>query len=134
MHCTIWYHLYNSKNVENTHGGVLILASNFTKINTLPWVFFTLLKLHKSYQIAQRITCFKNWLSCLCPFDLCAKNLYLSRLFCNAINSSSFIHKAGSQVNFVFLNKACRLMQSKINLFSAANWSSGSSKLSIKGC
>ena len=23
--CTIWYHLYNLKNVKNTHGGVLIL-------------------------------------------------------------------------------------------------------------
>ena len=29
---TIWYHLYNLKNVENTHGGVLIAsACNFTK-------------------------------------------------------------------------------------------------------
>ena len=25
MHCAIWYHLYNLKNVKNTHGGVLIL-------------------------------------------------------------------------------------------------------------
>ena len=31
-------------------------ACNVTKINTLPWVFFTFFKLHKSYQIAQRIT------------------------------------------------------------------------------
>ena len=28
----------------------------FTKINTPPWVFFTFFKLHKWYQIAQRIT------------------------------------------------------------------------------
>ena len=40
-----WYHLYNLKNVNNPHGGVLILvklqasACNFTKINTPPWVF-----------------------------------------------------------------------------------------------
>ena len=49
MHCAIWYHLYNLKNVKKTHGGVLILEKlqaetcNFTEINTPPWVFFTLL-------------------------------------------------------------------------------------------
>ena len=26
MFCTIWYHLYNLKNVKNTHGGVLLLV------------------------------------------------------------------------------------------------------------
>ena len=26
MLCTIWYHLYNFKNVKNTHGGVLLLV------------------------------------------------------------------------------------------------------------
>ena len=51
MFCAISYHLYNLKNVKNTHGGVLLLgklqrkACNFTKSNTPPW-----------YQIAQRIT------------------------------------------------------------------------------
>ena len=51
------------KNLKNTHGRVSILvklqeclACNFTKINTLPWVFFTFLKLYKWYQIAQRTT------------------------------------------------------------------------------
>ena len=47
MRCAIWYHLYNLKNVKNTHGGVLILP---------PCVFFTFLKLCKWYQIAQRTT------------------------------------------------------------------------------
>ena len=62
VRCAIWYHLYNLKNVKNTHGGVLILvklqavACNFTKINTPPWVFFTFLKLYKWCQIAQRTT------------------------------------------------------------------------------
>ena len=62
MRCAIWYLLYNSKNVKNTHGGVLILvklqvsACNFTKINTPPWVFFAFFKLYKWYQIAQRPT------------------------------------------------------------------------------
>ena len=26
MLCAIWYHLYNLKNVKNTHGGVLLLT------------------------------------------------------------------------------------------------------------
>ena len=52
MFCASWYHLYNFKNVENTHGGVLLLvklqasACNVTKSNTLPWVFFTFFKLY----------------------------------------------------------------------------------------
>ena len=49
VRCAIWYHLYNLKNVKNTHGGVLILVKlqaevcNFTKINTPPWVFLAFL-------------------------------------------------------------------------------------------
>ena len=41
MLCTIWYHLYNLKNVKNNHGGVLLLVKlqSFTKSNTPPWVF-----------------------------------------------------------------------------------------------
>ena len=62
MCCTIWCHLYNLKNVKNTHEGVLILvklraeACNFTKINSSSWVFFTFFELYKWYQIAQRTT------------------------------------------------------------------------------
>ena len=62
MRYAIWYHLYNLKNVKNTHKGVLILvklqseAYNFTKINTPSWVFFTYFKLYKWYHIAQRTT------------------------------------------------------------------------------
>ena len=60
MRCTIWYHLYNLKNMKNIHGGVLLLvqaeACNFTNSNTPPWMFFTFFKLYKWYQIAQRIT------------------------------------------------------------------------------
>ena len=26
MRCAIWYHLYNFKNLKNTHGGVLLLV------------------------------------------------------------------------------------------------------------
>ena len=41
----IRYRMYNFKNVKNSHGGVLLLVKlqaetcNFTKSNTLPWVF-----------------------------------------------------------------------------------------------
>ena len=38
-------------------------ACNFTKINTPPWVLFTIFKLYKWYQIAQRITYLTN---CIC--------------------------------------------------------------------
>ena len=61
MRCAIWYHLYDFKNVKNTHGGLLILvklqasACNFTEINTPLWVFFTFFKSYGWYQIAQRI-------------------------------------------------------------------------------
>ena len=52
MLCTIWYPLYNFKNVKNTHGRVLLLVKfqatkstlvkfQATKSNTPPWVFFT---------------------------------------------------------------------------------------------
>ena len=37
MRCAIWYHLYNLKNVKNTHGGVLVLVKS--KSNTPQWVF-----------------------------------------------------------------------------------------------
>ena len=42
--------------MKNTNGDVLILV----KINTPPWVFFTLFKLYKCYQIAQHITCYHS--------------------------------------------------------------------------
>ena len=50
------------KNVKNIHGRVLLSVKlladvcNFAKRNTPPWVSFTLLKLYKWYQIAQRTT------------------------------------------------------------------------------
>ena len=53
MRCAIWYHLYNLKNVTNTHGGVLRLVK--LQSNTPPLVFFTFLKLYKWYQMVQRI-------------------------------------------------------------------------------
>ena len=58
MLCIIWYHLYNLKNVKNIHGVMSLLVklqAYFTKSNTPSWVFFTFIKLHKWYQIAQRI-------------------------------------------------------------------------------
>ena len=48
MHCAIWDHLCNLKNVKNTHGGLLLvklqdLACNFAKSNTPSWVVFKFL-------------------------------------------------------------------------------------------
>ena len=63
MRCAIWYQLYNSESVKNTHGvvtfskvAVFRLQLNFTKSNTSPWAFFAFLRLYEWYQIAQRIT------------------------------------------------------------------------------
>ena len=53
MLCGIWYLLHNFKNMENTHGGVLLLAKLLAaKSNTHQWVFSTFSKLYKWYQIA----------------------------------------------------------------------------------
>ena len=59
MLCAIWYHFYNLKNVKNTFEGMSLLVklqAYFTKSNTLLWLFFTFLNLHKWYQIVQHIT------------------------------------------------------------------------------
>ena len=40
--CAIWYHLYNSKNVKNTRGGMSLsvkLQTYIAKSNTTQWVF-----------------------------------------------------------------------------------------------
>ena len=80
VRCAISYHLYNLKNVKNTHGGVLILvnlqaeAYNFTKINTPSWLFFTFFKLYKWHQIAQCITYGQTWKTCPFPLSsMCSK-------------------------------------------------------------
>ena len=59
----IWYHLYNLKNVKNTHGRVLILVKLqvFTKSNTPPWMFLRFFNLYKWYQITLRITIVILW-------------------------------------------------------------------------
>ena len=49
MRSAIWYHLHNSKNVKNAHGGVSLLF----KSNTPQWAFFAFFKLYKWYQIMQ---------------------------------------------------------------------------------
>ena len=62
MLCAIWYHLYNLKNITNTHGGVLLLVKlqvwpwNFAKRSSPLWVLFTFFKLYKWYQTAQSIS------------------------------------------------------------------------------
>ena len=55
----VWYHLYNLKNVKNTHGEVTLLeklqasACNFPASITPPWVLFPFFKLKNWYQITQ---------------------------------------------------------------------------------
>ena len=50
------YHLYNLKNVKNTHAGVILLIKLLnpatTKSVTPPWMFFTFFKFYKWRQIA----------------------------------------------------------------------------------
>ena len=61
MCCASWYHLYNSKNVKNPQGGMLLLVKlqpevcNFTRSNAPLWIFFTFLN-WTWYLIAQRIS------------------------------------------------------------------------------
>ena len=49
MRCAIWYHLYNLRNMKNTHEGVLLLVKlqafslQLHLLNTPPWVFFHVL-------------------------------------------------------------------------------------------
>ena len=62
MFCAIWYHLYNFKNLENTHGGVLLLGklqakpADLLKITLLHGCFSRFLNCTSGTQIAQRIT------------------------------------------------------------------------------
>ena len=53
MRCAIWYHLYNFKNVKNTHDGVSFLVELQAKSKNPPWMFSTFFKLYNWYQIAQ---------------------------------------------------------------------------------
>ena len=52
--CAIWYHLYNFKNVKNTHGGVLILV-----------------KLQALLRLTLLHGCFSRFLNCTNGTKLC---------------------------------------------------------------
>ena len=92
MFCAIWYHLYNLKNVKNTHGGVLLLV---TKSNPPPWVLFTFLKFYKWYQIAQRIT-YKR----LFKWNCCKKKqiIFIERTIRKKISSMSQLKNGPKRV------------------------------------
>ena len=70
----VWYHLQKLKNVENTHGGVLVLACNFTKTNTPPWVFLTFFK------IVQMIPNRGKHHRCLTRFRICSMPFALNSI------------------------------------------------------
>ena len=46
MHCLIWYHLCNLKNVKNTHEGVILLLLLVNTKSNTPWVFSMFYKLY----------------------------------------------------------------------------------------
>ena len=53
MRFAIWYHLYNLKNMKNTHGGVLLLEpAALLEITLIHGCFSRFFKLCKCYQIA----------------------------------------------------------------------------------
>ena len=55
VRCTIWYYLYNLKNVKNTHGGLLILVKLQASFLFLQGTFLKLTLLHG---------CFSYFLNC----------------------------------------------------------------------
>ena len=104
---TIWYLLYNLKNVKNTHGGVTFKACNLTKSNTPPWVFFTFFGLYKWYQIAQRITySFTENISYTLviarfrvQYDQYFQNLYFANLFHGSLASEIITKYETQRIN-----------------------------------
>ena len=52
MFCTIWYDLYNFKNVKNTHGWVIL---GKVTSNTPPWVFLNCTSGTKSHNAPQMV-------------------------------------------------------------------------------
>ena len=64
MLCAIWYHLYNLKNVKNTHGGVLLL------IKLQPKKRATLLK------VTLLDVCFSRFLNCTNDTKSCNASHY----------------------------------------------------------
>ena len=109
IRCTIWYHLHNSKNVENTHGGLLLLvklqaeACNFTKSNIPPWVLFTFLKLIRWYQFAQRITnyCQRNYKDTIESCPSLTVSYWIINLF--IFSSVSFVNLYQKMQNFMLI-------------------------------
>ena len=69
MRCAIWYHLYNLKNVKNTHGGVLLLAKPATLLKV------TLLH-----------GCFLRFLNCTIGTKLRNASAIVASVFFNGIN------------------------------------------------
>ena len=86
VHWTIWYHLYNLKNMKNTHGGVLILVKLLVK-NTHAGVLILLLH-----------GCFSGFLNCANGTKSC--NIYscLSHIYsCLSLFSISTEHPTNDQ-------------------------------------
>ena len=108
----IWYHLYSLKNVENNHGGVILLvklqvwACSFTKYHS-SMVVFTYFELHKWYQIAQASHLIFDLLDRMLIWDGCyslmmdgGRRSYLIRIQENVISKGGFRWTRPWQINF----------------------------------
>ena len=112
MDCAFWYHLHNSKQVKNTHGGVLFLVMlqtkvcTFTKSNIPPWVYFKFFKLCKWYQIAQSISHYFQFVTLLIIRGLTISNLIPHKSYFAMGNE---LHDKGNGVRNLF-NPRCRVL------------------------
>ena len=59
MRCAVWYHLYNLKNVKNTHGGVLLLVKLQAKrLKRITYLFFFESNDGILINLGKRMTCY----------------------------------------------------------------------------
>ena len=68
MCCAIWYHLYNLKNVKNTHGGVLILVKLQAGIMGYVQTVSAMLQFIFLYKYSYYQSCFLTYLNILVAY------------------------------------------------------------------
>ena len=107
MGCAFWYHLHNSKQVKNTHGGVLFLVTLQTKVCTFTKSNIpTFFKLCKWYQIAQSISHYFQVVTLLIIRELTISNLIPHKSYFAMGND---LHDKGNGVRNLF-NPRCRVL------------------------
>ena len=92
VRCAIWYHLYNLKNVKNTHGGVLLQVKlqaaiwyHLYNLKNVKNVFFTFFKLYKWHQIASHPVIGNAQLLCISFLTRPVKILFKLKKFPDSI-------------------------------------------------